>query len=58
MEEAATTSGDLEFVRPNCKAEAEAGTCKTDPMYMESIDCNIICDGKITLLIYIFHLQT
>ena len=53
MEEAATTSGDLEFVRPNCKAEADAGTCKTDPMYMESIDCNIICDGKVALLIYI-----
>lgn len=32
-------------VSPDCKAEADAGTCKSDPVYMNQICEKSFCDG-------------
>ena len=32
-------------VRPNCQTEADAGACKTDPIYMGMICQKSFCDG-------------
>ena len=38
----------LIHVRPSCKTEAEAGACKSDSGYMNTICDKSFCTGKIT----------
>ena len=35
----------MDHVRPNCKAEAETGACKSDSVYMKNIGCDNFCAG-------------
>ncbi len=41
-----TNSSGLSHVRPNCKTEADAGACKSDPTYMAIICHKSFCDGR------------
>ena len=38
----------LIHVRPSCKTEAEAGACKSDSGYMNTICDKSFCTGKVT----------
>ena len=37
----------LSHVHPSCKTEAEAGACKSDPVYMNIICDKSFCNGKV-----------
>lgn len=43
-------SNNFNFASPNCKAEAEAGTCKSDPNYMSAVCDKLYCYGGNLLL--------
>lgn len=36
-------------VRPNCKTEADAGACKSDPVYMDTICHKSFCEGRSSI---------
>ena len=40
-------TGGLNHVHPSCKTEAEAGVCKSDPVYMNIICDKSFCDGIV-----------
>jgi len=44
---------DLNHAHPNCKMEAEAGTCRSDPNYVDAV-CgkSSLCDGKISCYVF------
>ncbi len=42
-------TGGLNHVHPSCKTEAEAGVCKSDPVYMNIICDKSFCDGIVII---------